>query len=123
MCLPLKKLLTLTFKENNNLGRESFKTHQDETLESAMGKHIFTGSKSGQPACHDWGTHLCSRREIIYTTQQTVDNPEGLNVISKTMVLDLQVKQQEQGTRVERMAKARNIPTYFLTLFSVLPST
>ena len=64
-CVPLKKLLTLTFKENNNLGRDSFKTHQDETLESAMGKHIFTGSISGQSAGHDWGTQLCSRRKII----------------------------------------------------------
>ena len=56
-------------------------------------------------------------------TQQTVDNPEGLNVISKTMVLDLQVKEQEQGTRIERTAKTSNVPTYFLTLFSVLPNT
>ena len=65
-----------------------------------------------------------SKRDYIEKhTQQMVDNPEGLNVISKTMVLDLQVKEQEQGTRVERTAKTRNVPTYFLTLFSVLPIT
>ena len=86
MCVPLKKFLTLTFKENNNLGRDSFKTHQDETLESVMGKQIFTGSISGQePPVMTGGNILVqSKRDYIEKQmQQTGDNPEGLNVISK----------------------------------------
>lgn len=65
-CVPLKKFLTLTFKEKNNLGRDSFQSHQDETLESVMGKQIFTGSISGQPACHDWGEHTCAVEEGLH---------------------------------------------------------